>query len=101
MKVLGLAAVLLALGIIATPANAQANPQCNPRDDVLELLAKKYKEAPVAVGITNTGGLIEVLAEPNGNTWTIIVTTPKGISCLVAAGEGWREMKQVATGPEA
>ena len=70
-----------------------AAPQCNERDNVLALLAKKYQETPVAAGVTNTGGLVEVLTDHKGGTWTIIVTTPQGISCLVAAGEGWRDIR--------
>ncbi len=95
----------LALGagfaLIASTAMAQAQPQCNQRDNVLALLAKKYKETPVAAGVTNTGGLVEVLTDIKSGTWTIIVTTPQGISCLVAAGEGWRNMEQIAQEPEA
>ena len=95
----------LALGagfaLIASTAMAQAQPQCNERDNVLALLAKKYKETPIAAGVTNTGGLVEVLTDMKSGTWTIIVTTPKGMSCLVAAGEGWRNMEQIALEPEA
>jgi len=53
-------------------------------------LAKKYGEAPVAIGVTNKGGLVEVLTTGDGNTWTIIVSMPNGTACMVAAGEGWR-----------
>ncbi len=74
---------------------------CNERDRVLELLAKKYKESPVAAGVTNTGGLVEVLTDGKGGTWTIIITTPQGVSCLVAAGEGWREVEPSDADPEA
>jgi hypothetical protein len=81
-----------ALAVFSSAAAAQSQNQCNTRDSVLSLLANKYKEAPVAVGVTNTGGLVEVLSTGDGNTWTIIVTTPQGMSCLVAAGEGWREL---------
>ena len=95
----------LALGagfaLIASTAMAQAQPQCNERDNVLALLAKKYKETPIAAGVTNTGGLVEVLTDIRSGTWTIIVTTPQGVSCLVAAGEGWRNMEQIALEPEA
>ena len=95
----------LALGagfaLIASTAMAQAQPQCNNRDNVLALLAKKYKETPIAAGVTNTGGLVEVLTDIRSGTWTIIVTTPQGVSCLVAAGEGWRNMEQIALEPEA
>jgi hypothetical protein len=51
--------------------------------------------------VTNSGGLVEVLSDGKGGTWTIIVTTPQGMSCLVAAGEGWRNMEQIALKPEA
>jgi hypothetical protein len=95
----------MALGVgfalIASTAMAQGQPQCNERDNVLSLLAKKYKETPIAAGVTNTGGLVEVLTDTKSGTWTIIVTTPQGMSCLVAAGEGWRNMEQIALEPEA
>ena len=95
-KTLMLGAVLAVFSSAAAAQN-----QCNSRDSVIKLLANKYKEAPVAVGVTNTGGLVEVLSTGNGDTWTIIVTTPQGMSCLVAAGEGWRALEQVALEPEA
>ncbi len=88
-----------ALAVFSSAAMAQS--QCNKRDNVISLLANKYKEAPVAVGVTNTGGLVEVLSTGDGNTWTIIVTTPQGMSCLVAAGEGWRAVEQDLVEPEA
>lgn len=91
----------LGAGLALVASAASAEPQCNDRNQVLQLLAKKYKESPIAAGVTNTGGLVEVLSDGKGGTWTIIVTTPQGVSCLVAAGEGWRTMEQVAVEPEA
>ncbi|MEM7172894.1 MAG: hypothetical protein AAF530_22220 [Pseudomonadota bacterium] len=89
-----------ALALISTSATAA--PQCDQRDSVIKLLSNKYKEAPVAIGVTNTGGLVEVLSTGNGSTWSIIVTTPNGMSCLVAAGEGWQVKEdQAALEPEA
>lgn len=78
-----------------------AQPQCAPRSEVLQTLQRKYSEAPVALGVTHNGGLVEVLSTNGGATWSIIVTTPQGMSCLVAAGEGWRAMERVAADPEA
>ena len=76
----------------ASSATAQTQ-QCDQRKKVLGHLAQKYKEAPIAAGVTATGGLVEVLTTGDGNTWTIIVSQPNGLSCLVAAGEGWRKLK--------
>ena len=72
-----------------SPAQPQAQ-QCDQRARVLGHLAQKYKEAPVAIGLTSTGGMVEVLTTGDGGTWTIILSNPNGTSCLVAAGEGWR-----------
>ena len=91
----------LSAGLALIANTAVAQPQCNDRKQVLDLLAQKYKEAPVASGVTNNGGLVEVLTDAKGGTWTIIVTTPQGVSCLVAAGEGWRKQEQIALDPEA
>ncbi len=93
-------ALVTGFTLVASAAMAQ-QPQCNERDNVLDLLAKKYQETPIAAGVTNTGGLVEVLADIKSGTWTIIVTTPQGMSCLVAAGEGWRNMEQISLEPEA
>jgi len=97
-----LSRILAAAGFaVALTATAQApfaqeqgtqSRQCDQRDRVLSHLAQKYKEAPVAVGLTSGGGLIEVLSTGTGETWTIIVSNPDGMSCLVAAGEGWRKL---------
>ncbi len=76
----------------ASSATAQTK-QCDQRKKVLGHLAQKYKEAPIAAGVTASGGLVEVLTTGDGNTWTIIVSQPNGLSCLVAAGEGWRKLK--------
>ncbi len=47
----------------------------------------------LAVGVTSTGGMVEVLTTGDGTTRTIIVSNPNGISCLIAVGEGWRALR--------
>lgn len=93
-------AIGVGFALLSSTAAAQQS-QCNDRKQVIDLLAQKYKESPVAAGVTNNGGLVEVLTDGKGGTWTIIVTTPQGVSCLVAAGDGWRRMEQLALDPEA
>lgn len=87
-------AALMALAgavLLATPATAQTQaPQCAAREAVLERLSAQYEEEPVSLGVTATGSLLEVLASPEGGTWTIIITMPGGPTCLVSSGEGWR-----------
>ncbi len=73
-----------------TPAQTQ---RCDQRARVIGHLAQKYQEAPVAIGVTASGGMVEVLTSGDGGTWTIILSDPNGTSCLVAAGEGWRALR--------
>ena len=79
---------------------AAAEKSCASRADVLGHLSHKFSEAPVAIGLANNGGVIEVLSSNRGETWTIIITMPDGETCMVAAGEGWDQLPQVATGPK-
>ncbi len=76
-----------------SPAQAPAQAQqCDQRAKVIGHLAQKYQEAPVAIGVTTSGGIVEVLTSGDGSTWTIILSNPNGTSSLVAAGEGWRAL---------
>lgn len=93
------AAAALAALFVCQSASAQG--ACDRRERVLGLLAEKYQETPVAVGVTTRGSLVEVLSDDAGKTWTIVVTSPQGISCLLLTGEGWKKLQQVAQDPEA
>jgi len=94
-------AVLFLLPSGPISAGQSVEPVCGDRAKVLTSLAAKYSESPVAVGVTASGGLIEVLSSPDGRTWTILYSTPDGRSCLVASGESWQEIKPQTTGPKA
>ncbi len=97
---------LLAVGALplgSGPAWAQGAPAaCGARDGLLNQLAQKYGEVPVAIGVTGGvggGALIELLTAKDGLTWTIILTSPQGLSCLIASGEGWRPLAPAPDGP--
>lgn len=96
----GLALGLLA--VVALPATA-AEPVCGSRTDVAKKLAKDFSEKPTAMGLASNGNVIEVYSSIKGDTWTIVMSTPAGQSCLMAAGQAWEMMQssQVAQGPDA
>ena len=54
-------------------------------------LAKRFGETLRSVGLQRAEGLVEVYASEKTGTWTILVTRPDGMSCLLAAGELWEE----------
>ena len=89
----------LLLAVAAVPfliSSASAQARCGPRDKIVKALGENFKEAPIGIGITEPGQVVELFASSSG-TWTMVVTAPNGTSCLVAAGESW-DMVRAAKG---
>ncbi len=90
LKSIMLVAVATAL---ALPAAAQT--VCGERGKFIDGLSNNFKEAPAAIGLASNGNVLEVLTSIGG-TWTIIVTRPGGVSCVVASGEAWEDLPKLA-----
>lgn len=82
------AAASFGLLLAASTAHAQSQT-CAKRTQVVERLSEKYGETLQSVGMHSNNGLLEVYASEATGTWTILVTTPDGTSCLIAAGQMW------------
>lgn len=82
--------ILILAAILFAPAVA-AQAVCGSHQSVSEKLKKSYTETPVSMGVTTTGGIIEVFVSPEGS-WTLVVTQPNGMSCLIAAGQDWETL---------
>lgn len=96
-------AMMLAASLVVFGSDAMAQGRCSDRRELLDHLGAKYKEGTVATGLMADGRLLEVLAAEDGKTWSIILSTAQGTSCLVAAGESWQLMrlKKLVSDPEA
>jgi hypothetical protein len=82
-----LIAILGALAL-ATPATAQG--VCMPRDVAQRGLAGEFGELRQSGGITHNGkAVFEMYGNAETGTWTMLVTTPDGVSCFVASGSGY------------
>ena len=81
--------------LVATlPGIAVAAPMyCGPRKDVLARLAVSLHQQPSSVALTSDGQLLEVLKSDTDLIWTILITSPQGLSCVVASGDGWQNRK--------
>lgn len=91
------AALLFAMAAAAPPAQA-AN--CAMRDVVTERLAQKYSERLTAGGLhvaRARSAMVEVWASEETGTFTVMLTSPTGIACIIATGTDWFE----AARPEA
>lgn len=72
----------------ASPAQAA---MCGKRADFIKALNDKYQESGKALAIAGQVNLVEVFASKAG-TWTILVTTPEGKTCIIAAGSSWEDL---------
>ena len=82
------AGACLAVGTTA----AQAQMQCHQHKEVLGKFADAYHESPVAGGLTQDGRLLQVLSSGDDGTWTIVLSKPDGLTCVIMAGEAWRKL---------
>lgn len=60
---------------------------------MLGIFAEKYEEAIVARGLDNRGIMVELLTKENGETWSLFLSSPNGVSCIVGAGEAWQMLE--------
>ena len=88
---------LIYLGLNTEPASAQAVVPCGQRTEIIQQLNNKYLENPISMGLTSEGAVIEIFASKD-RTFTIIVTQPTGISCLVASGGNWENLNTALAG---
>jgi hypothetical protein len=82
---LGLSGLAAALATFS-PLAAEAQVACASRAEIVDQLTQRFKEAPEAHGITHDGMVLEVFTS-EARSWTILVTSPKGVSCIAATGE--------------
>ncbi|QUJ76883.1 hypothetical protein KDD17_02145 [Sulfitobacter albidus] len=85
------AAIVIALG---GQAAAQSARNCAPRDVVVERLATGYGETRQSVGLGANNAMVEVFASEETGSWTILITAPSGVSCLVASGQSFEEVAE-------
>ena len=82
---------LILTGALALiPMEALAN--CAPRKVVVERLAERYRETRQSMGLGSNNAVVEVFASQETGTWTITVTTPQGMTCLVASGQAFQTL---------
>lgn len=76
-------------GVAGSVRPALAQNAWMERAVIVEQLGRKFTEMPVALGLADGGGIIELLTTGDGTTWTILITLPNGMSRIVVSGEHW------------
>lgn len=91
------AAVIASLAVplmSAMPAVGQTSSSCAPRDQVVKRLAERYGESRQSIGIGQRGMVMETFASADTGSWTITVTNPSGVTCLVASGQSYEMLAE-------
>jgi hypothetical protein len=82
-----IAAVVLAGTAVASPM------YCGPRKALLTTLTNSRDPQPSSVALTNDGQLLEVVKSDSDLAWAILITSPQGLSCIIASGNNWQNKK--------
>ena len=88
----------LVFGLAATAPPVLAQASCAPRDRVIERLETGFAETIAGVGLQSPESLVEIWSSEKTGSWTILTTRPDGLSCIVAHGNNWMDLRDA---PEA
>lgn len=92
MRIFITAAVLLMLSVGSVQAFV-----CAERAQLLKQIGETYKEVLHSLGLSSTGGVVEVFASKTG-AFTVIITQPSGWSCVIAYGENFEHAPDMPLG---
>ncbi len=84
----------MGLGIMALAAQQVQAQSCAPREDIIQRLAETYGETRRGIGIARQGSVMEVYASDSSGSWTITVTLPDGVTCLIASGQAYEDVTE-------
>ncbi|WP_068113635.1 hypothetical protein [Tropicimonas marinistellae] len=83
-------ALVFGMAATAPPTEAQQY-RCAERDKVTERLEKHYGEHQSGIGLQTSDRLVEFWTSHETGSWTMLLTMPNGLSCIMAAGRNWIE----------
>ena len=80
--------------LAAQQVQAENARNCAPRAAVVERLVSGYGETRQSIGLGSNNAVIEVFASRDTGSWTITVTLPNGLTCLVASGQSFETLAE-------
>lgn len=87
----------LVFGIVAPafPVHAQTALSCQSREKLVQTLETRYNESLDSVGLQGSELLLEIWSARETGSFTVLITKPNGISCVVASGNNWQKFDAV------
>ena len=94
---LSFVAAFAAVSLVSVAGPAKAAPPCGNHEKIVDFLGNKYKESRRIMGVVNSTAVMEIFMSRQG-TWTIVITSTDGQSCITAAGEEWQDVPVAVAG---
>ena len=96
-------AALTVLGIVASTlfltGQASAQRVCTSHEAATTQLEKQVNERVAGRGLANRGkAMIELFVSEKGS-WTVVISDPKGRSCVLATGDNWQQVPLLVGDP--
>ena len=60
--------------------------------EFVTILSEKYGERMVAYGLADQI-VMQVYADPDDGSWSVLMLNPEGVACIVAAGDNFAAIK--------
>ena len=93
-QILGLSFGIGAMLLATQHAYAQSTRNCAERAQVVSRLADGFGETRQSMGIGRNNTVVEVFASDETGSWTITVTLPNGMTCLLVSGQAFEELSE-------
>ncbi|MGI9355263.1 MAG: hypothetical protein ACR2PF_08925 [Rhizobiaceae bacterium] len=97
---MSLALTMIAVGMASTYTAEAAGRVCGERAKMTKFLMKRYKETPRAMGVASSGKSVMEIYTSEKGSWTVLMTTAKGVTCIMGAGHSWEDRDKLAYLPK-
>lgn len=86
--------VILLAAFLATPATAaSAEARCGSHANIVALISgPAYGERRAGIGLDSRSQIVELFANPQTGTFTLVITNTHGWSCIVRSGNSWEQI---------
>lgn len=78
---------VLTLILMCSPAHAAG--VCGPHAKIVQQLETGYEEQRTGFGLGGNKSIVELFVSEKLNTWSLMITRPDGLTCLMATGSDW------------
>lgn len=86
----------LALVTASQPLLAQSS-NCAPRQSVVDRLSERFGESRQSIGLASGDRVVEMFASTETGTWTLTMTLPTGLTCIIGAGQAFERLDDEIT----